>query len=186
MSNKNVKQLKKQEGNSSIQTAIALMVGVILLIGAIGAYQYITQAKVNNDIAELSDLKNSTVRYGQSVGTFTATNDTIAILTSLNFFPSPRVTGSGTAGAAVTNQWGGTIVPSLGTVNTAGDSLVFTYTGVPTSACRELVTKMDNIATAVSVNATATKLAGAATVAATAIPLCLAGDNQTIAYTMSR
>ena len=179
-------QLKKQEGNSSIQTAIALMVGVILLIGAIGAYQYISQAKVNNDLAEIADLKNATVRYGQSVGTFTATNDTVAILTSLSFFPSPRVTGSGTAAAVITNQWGGTIVPSLGTVNTAGDSLVYTYTGVPTSACRELVTKLDNIATVVTVGGATTKAAGAATVAATAIPLCVAGDNQTLAYTMSR
>jgi len=186
MINKKQNQLKKQEGNSSIQVAIGLMVGVILLIGAIGAYQYINQAKVNNDIAELTDLKNSTVRYGQSVGTFTSTNSTIAILTSLNFFPNPRVTGSGTAAAAVTNQWGGAITTALGTVNTAGDSLVFTYTGVPTAACRELVTKLDNIATTVSVGGTVTKAAGATTVAATAIPLCVTGDNQTLAYTMSR
>lgn len=181
-----IKKFKKQRGNSGIQTAITLLVGSIMLLGAIGAYQYIGEAKVGNDITELSDLKNATIRYGQSVGVFTATNSTPAVLTSLNFFQSSRVTGSGTDAAVVRNQWGGTIVPSLGNITNAGDSLVFTYTAVPTSACRELVTKLDNVVTAITVGGTTAKAAGLATVPAVALPLCVTGDGLTMAYTLAR
>lgn len=180
------KKLKRQAGNAAVQTAITLMVGVILLIGAVGAYKYINQAKIGNEIAELTDIKNSTVRYGQSVGLFTSTNATIAVLTGLNFFPAQNVTSSGTASATVSNQWGGTVTPAVGTINTAGDSLVFTYTGITTEACRELVTKLDNVASVIAVGATTTKTAGSPTVASTAIAACAAGDNLSITYTFAR
>lgn len=179
-------KLKSQAGNAAVQTAITLMVGVILLIGTVGAYKYIGQAKIGNEINELSDIKNATVRYGQSVGLFTSTNATIAVLTGLNFFPSHNVTSSGTASATVSNQWGGTVTPAVGTINTAGDSLVFTYTGITTDACRELVTKLDNVASVITVGATTTKAAGASTVASTAIAACAAGDNLTMSYTFAR
>ncbi len=181
-----INKFKKQRGNSGIQTAITLLVGSIMLLGAVGAYQYIGEAKVGNDITELSDLKNATIRYGQSVGVFTATNSTVAVLSSLNFFQPSRVTGAGTDAAVVQNQWGGTIVPSLGNIANSGDSIVYTYTSVPTSACRDLVVKLDSIATAITVGGKTTKAAGLATVPAVALPLCVAGDGLTIAYTLAR
>jgi hypothetical protein len=181
-----INKFKKQRGNSGIQTAITLLVGSIMLLGAVGAYQYIGEAKASNDITELSDLKNATIRYGQSVGVFTAANSTASILTSLNFFQASRVTGSGTDGAVIQNQWGGTITPSLGNISNSGDSLVYTYTAIPTSACRELVVKLDSIATAISIGGKTAKAAGLATVPAVALPLCVAGDGLTIAYTLAR
>ena len=76
----------KEAGVTNTQVAIVTLVGVILLLGSLGGFQYIGQAKVSNEIATLSDLRAATVRYGQTVGTFTTTNLTVPILAGFNFF----------------------------------------------------------------------------------------------------
>jgi hypothetical protein len=101
----------KEAGVTNTQVAIVTLVGVILLLGSLGGFQYIGQAKVSNEIATLSDLRAATVRYGQTVGTFTTTNVTVPILAGFNFFASSGLSVSGTGTTtAVANQWGG---PSL-------------------------------------------------------------------------
>jgi hypothetical protein len=178
---------KKQGGFTNVQIAIGILVGVILLLGSLSGYQYINQAKVNNEISTLSDLRTATVRYGQFSGVLTSSNMTTAILNGLNFFTSSGLSVTGSGGTtAVGNQWGGTVVPTVGTINTAGDSIIFTFSGVSTYACKELGTKLDNIASIISINATVTKASGASSNAATVGTACTSGDANSMAYTFSR
>jgi len=183
----------KEAGVTNTQVAIVVLVGVILLLGALGGYQYIVQAKVNNEISTLTDLRAATVRYGQFAGTFTEANVTTATLAGMNFFASSGLTVGGAAAAngaaaaiTVTNQWGGTVIPAVGTSAILGDSIAFSFTGVSTVACRELGTKVDNIASGVTINGVVTKATGAATLPATVVTNCAAGDNNTMVYTLAR
>ena len=177
----------KQAGVTNTQVAIVVLVGIILLLGALGGYQYIGQAKVNNEISMLSDLKAATVRYGQFAGTFTSTNVTTPTLASLNFFASSGMAVKGVGSTtAVSNQWGGTVVPAFGTSVSAGDAIEYTFNGVSTYACKELATKVDNIASKVTINLTPTKLAGTATDSSLVGTACAAGDNNTMVYTIAR
>ena len=179
---------ENEKGFSNVQIAIGILVGVIILLGALGGYQYVSQAKVNNELSTLGDLKSATVRYGQFAGTFAAANVTLQILNGQNFFSSSGLTNSGTAAAPViNNQWGGTVTAASATANQAGDSIAFTFTAVPGNACRDLGTKVDNLAAAVSIGGTATKAVGAASVPLTVTTQCAAGgDNNTIIYTITK
>ena len=177
----------KEAGVTNTQVAIVTLVGVILLLGSLGGFQYIGQAKVSNEIATLSDLRAATVRYGQTVGTFTTTNLTVPILAGFNFFASSGLSVSGTGTTtAVANQWGGTVSPSVGTSATLGDSITFTFSGVSSSACKELGTKVDKLASTVSINSVQTKAVGAATLAAGVLTNCKATDDNSVAYTFLR
>jgi PilS N terminal len=184
----NALKLSAQRGFSNVQIAIGILVGVIILLGSLGGYQYISQAKVNNEISTLGDLKAATVRYGQFVGVFSATNATAAILNGQNFFNGAGLTVTGTAAApVVTNQWGGVVTIAVGNGNTAGDSIDFTFPGVPGDACRDLGTKVDNLAAKVTIGGTVTKAVAAATDPAKVTTQCAAGgQNNTIIYTIQK
>ena len=177
-------KVAKQRGFSNVQIAIGILVTVIALLGSIAGYQYVYQAKVNNELSELNDLQNSTVKYGSVVGTFNSTNVTPAILAGLNFYPATRVQSDGTT---VNNQWGGTITPALGTILAVGDSIQYTYTGVTDFACKEMGTKADGIAQLISINGTATKTNGTPSDPALVIANCTGtNNNNTIAYTIAK
>ena len=165
-----------ERGYTNVQLAIGMIVAILITIGSIAGYKYIDQSKIGNELNVLTDLKAATVRYGQFSGQFTTANMTTAILTGQNFFQNN----------STNNQWGGTITPTVGTINTAGDSIAFTFTGVSTYACKELGTKVDGIASVVSINAVTTKAAGASTVPLTVTTACADGDNNTMIYTMAR
>lgn len=179
-------KLSAQRGFSNVQIAIGILVGVIILLGSLGGYQYINQAKVNNEITTLGDLKAATVRYGQFAGVFTSTNVTLAILNGQNFFHGGGLVSTTTTDATtISNQWGGSVTASVGTAGSAGDSIDFTFSNVPSAACQELGSKVDNLAAKVSINANVTKAVGAATDLAAVTKHCAANSN-TIIYTMQK
>lgn len=175
-------KLNSQRGMSNIQIAIGIMVGVIAVLGAIGGYKYINNAKVSNEFAVLSDLKSNTIKYGQAVGTFTASNSSLATLLGLNFFNNPLLS---TTSTTVTDQWGGPVTVAVGTAVNAGDSLVFTFENIPSEACTDIALRVDALAAAVSINGTATKAVGAASVPGTVATQCASASNS-IAYTFTR
>lgn len=179
---------KAQRGFSNVQIAIGILVGVIVLLGSLSGYQYISQAKVNNEITTLGDLKSATVRYGQFAGLFTPANVTEAILNGQNFFNTAGLVVTGAAATpTITNQWGGTVTVAVGTANVAGDAIAFTFSNVPGDACRQLGTRVDNVAAVVSINAVNTKAAGAPTNVGTVTTQCAAGGAaNTLVYTMTR
>jgi hypothetical protein len=181
--------LARQKGFNNVQIAVGILVAVVTMLGSLGSYVYVSQAKVNNEISELNDLQSNTVRYGAAISSaFTSSNMTLAILSGINFFPSSRVSGSSTT-PVVSNQWGGAITVAVGTINSSGDSIAFSYTGVPDYACKEIATKVDNIASIITVNSVVVKSNGSASSAATVGTACGSTgntNNNTMIYTISK
>lgn len=179
------KRLKKQYGNALIPTIIAIIITAILAAGAVIGLKWIDDAKVSNELEELASLKTATIKQGVSMGGNFASIDA-PTLAQLNFFPNVRVTGSGSS-TVILNQWKGTITAAPTTTISTSDSIAFTYTGVPTYACRALVQDAANIAIAISVGGTVVKSNGGTLNLATALSQCTAGaDNVTMIYTFSR
>lgn len=181
------KAVKNQKGNFIVQLAIVLGVTAIVTLGGMKGFEKYQEAKVSNELQEITNLRSKVVDYGQSLGTaFAASNVTLASLNALQFFSDNVVSGSG-ATLAVANQWGGTVTPSVGTINSAGDSIVFTYSGVSEAGCKGIGNKFDTVAAVISVGGTQVKVSGARTNVATLGAQCEAGaDNNTIAYTLAR
>lgn len=175
---------KAQQGFSNVQIAIGILVGAIIMLGSLGGYQYIVQAKVNNEVSTISDLRSATLRYGQFAGAFSTTNVTLAILNGQNFFRSSglTVTGAGTT-LAVTNQWGGAVTAT----NSGGNFIDFTFNGVPDEACNEIARQLDNVVSQITINTTVTKAIGAASNLATVTTQCAANANSnTMIYRLQR
>jgi hypothetical protein len=79
----------------------------------------------------------------------------------------------------VTNEWGGRVTVAVGTVNTAGDSIVFTRTAYPEVGCTLVGTSLDDLAERVVIGATTTKTPGARSNVAAVNTACRAGGNNT-------
>lgn len=176
-----------QRGNMIVTAAVSLGIMAIITLGAMKGFDKYQDAKVNNEIQELADLRNETVKYGQAIGVpFDATSAATSTLAGLNFWDKKQLTGSGSS-TVVSNQWGGTITSAVGTINNAGDSINYTYTGIPEYACKAIGTKIDAIASKISVGGTVVKGVGAKTNAVTLATQCDAGnDNNTMLYTLAR
>jgi PilS N terminal len=145
------------------------------------------QAKADADIQELSSLRAATVKLGANQGGNFSSIDT-ATVAGLSFFNANRVSGSG-ATTSVMNQWKGTISVAPASIASASsnDALAFTYTGVPTDACKEVVQSAAQIAAVISIGGTTVKSNGGTLSVANMITQCNAGaDNTSIVYTMSR
>lgn len=168
-----------------LNAVIALIISSIVTAAAYLGFKYVDDAKVDNEIGEIASLRASTIQLAQGRGTdFTGID--LATTAGLNFFPNQRVSGAG-ASTVVLNQWKGTIAVAPATVISTNDSLAFTYTGVPTYACKSLSTPVANIATEIAIGGTTVKSNGTALDLTSAIAQCNAGaDNVTMAYTVSR
>lgn len=179
----------KQRGISLPMMGIYIIVAALVIIPAlVYGFKYVGKSKASNEVTALSDLKTAVVNYAQQQGTLTAANSSLAVLVSLHFFPQSMVSGTAAA-PVVTNQWGGRITVAPGTINTAGDSLIVTETGLPAAACTELGTGLDSVAALISINGTATKTrASGQSVASTVGSSCggAAGDNNTLVLTLSK
>lgn len=179
--------IQKQTGNMIVTAAITLGIMAIITLGAMKGFDKYQDAKVSNEIQELTELRNETVKYGQAIGSpFTAANSSLGTLAGLNFWDRKQVTGSGSS-SVVSNQWGGIVTVAVGNVNTAGDSLDFSYSGVSTYACKAIGTKIDAIAAKISIGGTVVKNVGQRTNADQLSVQCeAASDNATMTYTMPR
>lgn len=181
------KTKKNQSGNMIVTAVITLGIMAIITIGAMKGFEKYQDAKVSNEIQELTELRNETVKYGQAIGSpFDATNAAIGTLSGLNFWEKKQVTGTG-GSTIVSNQWGGIVTVGVGTINTPGDALDFSYSGLPTYSCKAIGTKVDAIAAKITVNGTTVKNVGQRTDAANLGVACdAASDNATMVYTLSR
>lgn len=176
---------KKQAGNMMLSSVIALIISAIVTAAAYLGFKYVDDAKVDNEIGEIASLRASTIQLAQGRGT-DFTDIDLATIAGLNFFPNQRVSGTGTS-TVVLNQWKGTITVAPATVVSTNDSIIFTYTGVPTYACKSLSTPVSNIATEITIGGTKVQSNGVALNLASAIARCNAGaDNVKMAYTVSR
>lgn len=178
---------KKQRGISLPLIAIFLGVSALVIyVAIVYGTRYFQQAKASSEVTALSDLKANVVAYGSRVGAFTAANSTLPVLVGQGLFPRSAVGGTAAA-PVVLNQWGAQMTVAVGTVATAGDSLVFTSPGIPEDACAIVATSLDDLAAQVDVGATTTKAAGARTDPAAVNTACAAGGaNNTLSITVSR
>lgn len=178
---------KNQQGFSNVQIAIGILVSVIILLGSLGGFQYVEQAKVNNEVSVITDLKAATVRYGQFAAPFTGDN-VKAILNGQNFFRSSGISVTGTAAEPVmTNQWGGLVTVAFGTSVNEGDSIDFTFGSVPNSICNDIATKLDTIVEQIKIGNVVTKAVGNPTDPLAVTTACSGGNDQnTITYTIKR
>jgi len=182
----------KQAGYTNVQLAIGVLVSVIAVLGAISGYTYLNQAKVNNEIALIGDLRANTSKFISTQGLGVTTTPLISTLANLGFFPTNLVTGIGTAGATVSNQWGGaiTVASARGDgvavdATHPSDSIAYTFTNVPDAACRILGVSLDSVVSALKIGGTNIKT----TLLPTSVPAtvgtnCTAGAN-TLIYTIS-
>lgn len=175
---KNQSRKSSQRGFSNVQIAIGILVTVILLLGALSGYQYIQQAKVNNEVSAMTDLKAATTSLGQANGAFNANGDATTTLAGLNFFQGASFTVGGTATApTVKNQWGGAI-----TAEWKSNNIEFKFAGVPSSVCKDLLPKTKNIVDSAKVGTTTvTDLASYITACTPA-----SGTTVDIVYSISR
>ncbi|PKO68684.1 MAG: hypothetical protein CVU22_07215 [Betaproteobacteria bacterium HGW-Betaproteobacteria-16] len=178
---------KRQLGMSLPLMAFFITVSTIFVIVAIiYGPRYFDQSKASNEVTTLSDLKANVVAYGSRVGAFTAANSALPVLVGQGIFPRSNVGGTA-ASPVVLNQWGAQVTVAVGTVATAGDSLVFANPGIPEGACAIIATSLDDVALRVDVGATTTKAPGARSDPAAVNTACAAGGaNNTLTITMGR
>lgn len=129
-----------QRGFSNVQIAIGILVTVILLLGALSGYQYIQQAKVNNEVGALTDIKAATVSLGQA-GDFAVAADNLKSLIGMNFFENSAFTIAAENRETATNQWGGAVTAFF----SATDAITVKSAGVPPSVCRDILPKIKTI-----------------------------------------
>ncbi len=187
-----LQQSRAQGGYTNVQIAIGVLVSVIAVLGAINGFTYLNQAKVNNEITLLVTLRANTSRLVVTQGLGVTTAPTIATLANLGFFPTNLVTGLGTAGATVSNQWGGTITVSGSRADGVAvdathptDSMAFTFTNVPDAACRILGVSLDSVVSALKIGATTIKTSLAPTSSPALVGTSCTGGTNSLAYTLS-
>ncbi|KAA0178815.1 hypothetical protein FX016_23060 [Cupriavidus gilardii] len=173
---------RSMAGFTTLQLTIGLAVVALAVAGAIAGMQKMEQAKANDELSELGDLKLQVAQYAATRGgDFTGVNTSLC---ANYFFDKSRYSGSG-ASTTIQNRWKGTITCAPATSVSANDSLAFTYTGVPTYACKRIMQMVK--AEIITIGGTSVKALGGNVNEATAITQCDAGnDNATIVYTFAR
>lgn len=175
------KRIRAQRGISL--PLLALFIGIasiFVIVAIIYGTRYFQQAKAQNEITALSDLKVNVVSYGSRVGVFTNDNTTAAVLIGQGLFPLGLVNGT-----TISNQWGGTVTPAMGTLASAGDSISFDTTSIPGAACRIIGTSLDDVAGRIEINGTLTKALGARTNPADVNTAC-SNENNTMTLVVGR
>lgn len=172
----------KEGGFTTLQLTIGLAVVALAIAGAIAGIQKMEQAKANDELNELGDLKLQVAQYAASRG-----GDFTGVDTNLcgnYFFDKARVSGTG-ASTKISNRWKGTITCAPATSISTNDSLAFTYTGVPAYGCKRVMQMVK--AESVTIGGTSVKALGGNLDESTAITQCDAGsDNATVVYTFAR
>jgi hypothetical protein len=145
-----------QRGVSNIQVAIVVLVGILLLLGGLSGYRYIEQAKINNEIQTITDVRASVIRFG-AFRDLTGMDENTAA--TEGFFANTTIRQVGGLVPGVFNQWGGLV-----TVTGTATGITLTQAGVPGAACIDLVTRLDGVANTVVVGSETVKAAGVASV----------------------
>jgi hypothetical protein len=140
-----------QAGVSNLQIMIGTLIGGILIMGGIAMLGQIEKAKADNEVRELSRLKKKTVSLAAQRGSFSGVTSQTVI--ALDFFPPEMVSGP-IGSRVVQNQWSGTIDVTPAAFPTANDTLMYRYTGVSASACKQLGMAAGSVASGIMVQGT--------------------------------
>ncbi len=183
------KAVQSQRGYSLIELSLVLAVVAILLVGSLAGVQRILRSNTaNNTLKEtttaVANVTTQTIRQADFAGA------TLQNMSGLGVWDPARVTGAGTANAAVTHPFGGQvyIISSTEAIGTYPVNQTFKYTlsNIPREVCADLVQGLDSMAYAIGVRNTATPPAapgGAALVGANTVKA--AGANNVALATLS-
>lgn len=137
-----------QAGVSNLQIMIGTLIGGILIMGGIAMIQQIEKAKVDNVVSELSRFRKQTSNLAVQRGSLEGV--TLQTAVARDFFDASML--SGAAGSQIVrNAWGGTIDVTPASFNGPWNALNFRYTGVSSSACKQLGMQAGNTAAGIAV-----------------------------------
>lgn len=174
---------RRQAGVSGVQVVVSLAVGALILLSGIGAFKYIEQQKMNNDMAELTDIRAGLVDFASKHNTsFSAFSKDIGCKQQV--FPAVRCSGTG-ASTAISNTWGGsydfTVVNVSGGTNNGAR---LSSTGYSDVACaKEIGYQWDQWAK-IEVGTTVVKSTATQTIDDAGINTACAGGTNTIYWTV--
>lgn len=131
-----------QAGVSNLQIMIGTLIGGILIMGGLVMIGQIEKAKVGNVVSELTRFQKKTASLAAQRGTLDGVTRQTAV--ARDFFDASVL--SGPAGSqSVSNPWGGTIDVIPVSFNGPWNALIFRYTGISSSACKQLGMQVGNI-----------------------------------------
>lgn len=146
----------KQKGMTMTELAFVLLVAGIIGIGVVTAFGSTSSSA---QATQLSDDMNALVGKIKSAYSGQYANVTNAKLSTGGFFKNyTSLTDNG--GTVTTSLGGGTLSVVPGTVTAANDSVKYTLTQLPDSACLPLVTALVKSVTTLNMNANSVKSAG--------------------------
>ena len=155
------RKYKNQLGFSNVQIAVGILVVVIGLIGSIAGYQYVYQAKVNNDLQELTSISVGVKRYKASVSDFNFGNSTPATFAAQGWIPQNRVRLIDSYDAEISSQWSQRgIRMNVSQINNNNDAIQVTYFDVPDYACKELAIKAAGLVDKIDIDEASIKTLG--------------------------
>lgn len=132
-------QAPSQNGFGALEVMIALMIGAIVIIGAVVWYPKLTNNSNNgNELENVSSLLTNTRQLKTASGYGAANTDLIPTLLNGGGIPDNMQK----SGGAVFNSWDGAV-----TIKSTGTGYTLTYSGLPPQNCIFLATKASNSST---------------------------------------
>lgn len=131
-----MKEIKatKQLGFGALEVMIALLVGALAIVGAIGWYQKLMSSNNNQDeLSNVTSIITNTRNLRTTSGYGTSGTNLLPALNKAGGIPDAMSVSSSNV---VSNAWGGTV-----TVTSNGTWFTVSYNGVPDENCVFLATK---------------------------------------------
>lgn len=134
MKHHNINFRRRTAGFTLIETAIAIVIGLVIIGGVLGLVNgTFSKSDVNNEVTNVNGIFTSARALKSSTGYGAAGTDLTATLINTKEIPL----NMSIVGTTVQNTWSGAV-----TVASTGAGFTINYAGVPTDACVGLATRI--------------------------------------------
>jgi prepilin-type N-terminal cleavage/methylation domain-containing protein len=162
----NTSNMRYQSGYSLVELSIALAIISVILVGSlVGVQKILRTNKVNNQLKTATQVGGSVV--SQTLRLADTSTVTTANMSGLGVWPLTKVTNPGLSTAVVLNEFGGReyLNPVTVALDTyaANQTVRYSLTGIPNTACAELAQGLSSVGVAVYVLADTTAAVGSLT-----------------------
>jgi len=170
----NLKSRRHAAGFTLIETAIAIVIGLVIIGGVLGLVNgTFSKSDVSNEVTNVNGIFTSARALKSSAGYGAAGSDLTATLINTKEIPL----NMSVVGTTVQNSWGGAV-----TVASTGSGFTINYAAVPTDACVGLATRIAGSGAMETTINGGTLITGSVD-QATANSQCSAGAANTITWT---